>query len=157
MHSVSANRLPPRPGQELATYAFALDAGPERCETTPMVLSSGMMLKRMGLSLVFLSLLAPAVSADVSISAIEWARPRNGQTIIQLPGLSPLVQQLLVSAENRLLVHYPGGEEGMLWAAEFRSWLVALGIDSARVELLPGTSSPDAMELSLARSPGWRP
>ena len=122
-----------------------------------MMLCSRIMQNWACFLLVSLSLLSPAASSDVSISSIEWARPRDGQAITQLPGLSDLVRQLLASGENRLLVHYPGGEEGMLWAEEFRSWLVALGIDSARIELLPGTSNPDAMELSLANSPGWRP
>ena len=102
-------------------------------------------------------LLAPAANSDVSISAMEWARPRDGQTITQLPGLSNLIRQLLASSKNRLLVHYPGGEEGMLWAEELRGWLVALGIDSSRIELLPGTSNPDAMVLSLTTSSGWQP
>ena len=121
------------------------------------MLSSRIMQNWVCFLLISLLLATPAASSDMSISAIEWARPRDGQAITQLPGLSDLVRQLLASGDNRLLVHYPGGEEGMLWAEEFRSWLVALGIDSTRIELLPGTSNPDAMELSLANSPGWRP
>ena len=45
----------------------------------------------------------------------------------------------------------------MLWAEELRSWLVALGVDSSRIEMQPGTASPDAIELSLGESPEWQP
>ena len=110
--------------------------------------------------LVLLVSLAPAVeavSAPVTISAIEWARPRHGEAITRLPGLAGVVRDLLDSPEKRLLIHYPGGEEGMLWAEELRSWLVALGIDSSRIEMLPGTASPDAIELNIGESPNWQP
>ncbi len=110
--------------------------------------------------LVLLISLAPvlqAASAAVTISAIEWARPRHGEAITRLPGLADMVRGLLESPDKRLFVHYPGGEEGMLWAEELRSWLVALGVDSSRIEMLPGTASPDAIELSLGESPEWQP
>ncbi len=111
-------------------------------------------------SAVLFLLLPPVVQAaspTVSISAIEWARPRHGEVITRLGGLAELVRGVLESPERRIFVHYPGGEEGMLWAEELGSWLVALGIDSTRIELLPGTRHPDAIELSLGGSSGWQP
>ena len=89
-------------------------------------------------SVVLFLLLSPVVqaaSATVTISAIEWARPRHGEVIVRLGGLAELVRGVLESPERRVFIHYPGGEEGMLWAEELRSWLVALGIDSSRIEL----------------------
>ncbi len=100
---------------------------------------------------------AQAASAPVTINAIEWARPRHGEAITHLPGLAALVRELLDSPRNRLFIHYPGGEEGMLWAEELRSWLVALGIDSSRIEMLPGTASPDQIALTLGELPDWQP
>lgn len=100
--------------------------------------------------------IAQALSAPVTISAIEWARPRQGDAITRLPGLADMVRGLLDSPEKRLRVHYPGGEEGVLWAEELRSWLIALGVDSSRIEMLPGTASPDAIELNLGESPDWQ-
>ena len=110
--------------------------------------------------IILFLLLAPVAQAanpTVTISAIEWARPRHGEVITRLPGLPAVVRGLLESPERRIFIHYPGGEEGMLWAEELRSWLVALGIDSSRIELLPGTQNPDAIELSLGGSSGWQP
>ena len=107
--------------------------------------------------LLSLSPLVQTLAAPITISAIEWARPRHGEAITRLQGLADMVRGLLESPDKRLFVHYPGGEEGMLWAEELRSWLVALGVDSSRIEMLPGTASPDAIELSLGESPEWQP
>ncbi len=115
------------------------------------------MLKWPVVLFLLLAPVAQAANPTVTISAIEWARPRHGEVITRLPGLADVVQGLLESPEGRIFVHYPGGEEGMLWAEELRSWLVALGIDSSRIELLPGTQNPDAIELSLGESSGWQP
>ena len=107
--------------------------------------------------LISLSPVVQAANIPVTISAIEWARPRHGEAITRLPGLADIVHRLLESPEKRLFIHYPGGEEGMLWAEELRSWLVALGVDSSRIEMLPGTASPDAIELNIDESPDWQP
>ncbi len=116
-----------------------------------------MMLRWLPLLLIALLPAWQALGAPVTISASEWARPRHGEVITRLPGLSELMQGLLASPRNRLYIHYPGGEEGVLWAEELRSWLVALGIDSSRIEMLPGTADPEMIELTLGESPDWQP
>ena len=48
-----------------------------------------------------------------------------------------------------LLIRYPGGEDGLLWAHELRSWLVALGIPLQDQELVAGSHQGDRIELEL--------
>ncbi len=108
------------------------------------------------LLLLMLALNVPAAETVVITSA-EWARPRSGATLARMPGLVEVASGLLVARDGRILVRYPGGEEGVLWAEELRGWLVALGIASTQIELVPGTSRPDIIELELKTTPGWDP
>jgi hypothetical protein len=47
------------------------------------------------------------------------------------------------------VIRYPGGEEGLLWAHELRSWLTALGIPGEDQELVAGSHQADRIELEL--------
>ena len=89
------------------------------------------------------------------VTSSEWARPRNGEGITRLPGLQQVMQELLRWRDGRIVVRYPGGEEGILWAEELRSWLVALGIASSQIDLVPGAKRADTIELSPIRSSRW--
>jgi hypothetical protein len=85
------------------------------------------------------------------ISAEEWTRPRHGEWLVQHPALGGAVLQLQQEPQSRLQLRYPGGDEGVLWAEELHSWLVALGIASSRIELVPGGSRADVIQLTLVR------
>ena len=93
---------------------------------------------------------APAsASPGVTLSAEQWARPRSGAAIVQLPGLAALVEAMERDGTSRLVIRFSGGDEGTLWAEELRSWLVALGWPAARIELEAGWPQPDALRLEL--------
>ncbi len=89
----------------------------------------------------------------VEITTEQWARPRSGPAIARLPDLAPLVEAFDREPANRVIVRYAGGDEGSLWAEELRSWLVALGIPSARIELEPSLPQADKLLLELRRQP----
>lgn len=93
----------------------------------------------------------PAASA-VTVTAEQWARPRRGDAIAQFPELSRLVEELDLHADSRIVLRHPGGDEGLLWAEELRSWLVALGVPSARIELAAAPAGADRIALELRRS-----
>jgi len=107
-------------------------------------------------TLAFLSLLliSPRMLAETAqwvLSADAWARPRDGQSVARM---SPLPEVMSSWSENdgrRLLIRYPGGEEGLLWAHELRSWLVALGVPLDDQELVAGSPQADRIELELTR------
>ncbi len=88
-------------------------------------------------------------AASLAVTAEQWARPRSGSGIAQLPGLAALVEAVERDAANRLVIRFAGGDEGSLWAEELRSWLVALGLPSARIALESGLPQPDKLQLEL--------
>jgi hypothetical protein len=91
----------------------------------------------------------PAAETMWALSADEWARPRDGQAVSHMQPLSEVVQRLSHNSGQRLLIRYPGGEEGLLWAHELRSWLVALGVPLDHQELVAGSHQADRIELEL--------
>jgi hypothetical protein len=91
----------------------------------------------------------PAAAAVWSLSADDWARPRSGLSVSTMSPLPEVVVQWSARPQQLLLIRYPGGEEGLLWAHELRSWLVALGIPLAVQELAPGSGGRDRIELEL--------
>lgn len=102
--------------------------------------------------LLYLTLFATCANAfagPATLSAGEWARPRSGEALVAWPALSAVVQEYLASADGTLRIRYPGGDEGSLWAREVRAWLVALGIASDRIELMPGSADADRIELDV--------
>lgn len=86
---------------------------------------------------------------ETLLSADEWARPRSAERILELAPVRDIVTTLLASDEDVLVVAYPGGEAGALWATELRDWLVALGLSRERIELRSGALRDDLMVLRL--------
>jgi len=104
------------------------------------------------LSAVLLVVAASVVSAADGVwllGADDWARPREGVSMVRMPPLAEVVEAWGQRPGQRLIVRYPGGEEGLLWANELRSWLVALGMPSTYLELVAGSRQPDRIELEL--------
>ena len=83
------------------------------------------------------------------LSAEQWARPRDGISVSRMTPLPDVVAGWSSKAGQRLLIRYPGGEDGLLWAHELRSWLVALGIPLQDQELVAGSHQGDRIELEL--------
>ena len=114
------------------------------------------MLGRMirGLPLLIILASAPVASADSVqiITADDWARPRSGESLVQMPALKSTVREYLDEGGDRgrrILIRHPRGEEGVLWAEELRGWLVALGIPSDDIAVTPASTRVDAIELAV--------
>ncbi|MDH5784805.1 MAG: hypothetical protein OEZ16_04255 [Chromatiales bacterium] len=98
--------------------------------------------------LVVISL--PAHAAQVwTLEATDWARPRHGEWLVAHPPLLEAVQSLQQQPHSTLRLRYPGGDEGQLWVGELQAWLVALGLESERIEVLPGGSSVGTIQLEV--------
>ncbi|WP_125180465.1 hypothetical protein [Thiohalobacter thiocyanaticus] len=108
--------------------------------------------------ITFLFLILPfaAVSAAPMyvMSAEVWMRPRQGADLLADERLRELVLGLDEQSGSRLLIHYPGGEAGGMWAHELRSWLIALGVPGARIELAPGGVREAALGVELLTGRG---
>jgi len=104
-------------------------------------------------STLMLCLQAASVKAQEQevyvLKTSEWNVPRTTDSILAMPALKKTVQAFSKHPGAIIQVHYPGGDEGTLWATELRSWLVALGIASRHIELLPGSHDPDQLELQV--------
>ena len=117
------------------------------------------MLGRMirGLPLLIMLVFSPVSSAESVqiITADDWARPRSGESLVQMPALKRTVRDYLSQSDERgrrILIRHPRGEEGVLWAEELRSWLVALGIPSADIAVAAKSSRIDAVELAVLKA-----
>ena len=105
--------------------------------------------------LSFLLLIAPPLSAEPvwTLHASDWARPRHGEWLVGHEPLQEAVNALQHSPQSRLQLRYPGGDEGVLWVEELQAWLVALGLESTRIEVLPGSGDEAAIQIEVVATP----
>ena len=83
------------------------------------------------------------------LHANEWSVPKQAKTILLMPAINKSMKKLNKSINSTLNVKYPGGDEGTLWANELRSWLIALGLSSKRIDLIPGSAISTTIELEV--------
>jgi hypothetical protein len=103
---------------------------------------------------VSLLIFSGALSADShpwQLSADTWAQPRDGRAVTQMLPLPDVVASWSEDPGQRLIIRYPGGEDGQLWAYELRSWLVSLGVPLANQELVAGSEQTGQIEIELSR------
>jgi hypothetical protein len=82
------------------------------------------------------------------LTAEMWARPRSGRAVLAMPPVRDAVRSLIKTPGSHLLIRYPGGDEGSIWAEELQGWLISLGIEPTLIEMRPG-STPEQIELQL--------
>jgi hypothetical protein len=101
--------------------------------------------------LLLLLLVSSPLCAETvwTLDAADWARPRHGDWLASHPPLVAAIEKLQQSPQSVLQLRYPGGDEGALWVGELQAWLVALGLESERIETLPGSSAGDAIQLEV--------
>lgn len=119
-----------------------------------------MQLSRRAASLILIALIPSVLTvlpittqakppAVFILKASDWNVPRTTATILGMPALQQTIQAYNQQPDSVIQIHYPGGDEGTLWATELRSWLVALGVASRHVELLPGSRKDGQLELQV--------
>ncbi len=79
----------------------------------------------------------------------QWARPRDGAALLLNPALGGVVQAWMATDSSLIVIAYPGGDEGEVWASELRDWLVALGVSSQSLRLQAGHARDDVLILTL--------
>jgi hypothetical protein len=85
------------------------------------------------------------------LSADTWAQPRDGWTVSRMQPLPDVVASWSEDPRQRLIIRYPGGEDGQLWAYELRSWLVSLGVPMESQEIVAGSEQTGRIEIELSR------
>lgn len=92
----------------------------------------------------------PEASPDrILLTREQWTGPRSGAYVTQLERLNSLVRRFNARAGSGIVIRYAQGNEGGLWATELRAWLVALGIPSARIELVSVAQAEDALTIEI--------
>jgi hypothetical protein len=104
-----------------------------------------------GMLLVKPSATVYAGEKNYILTAQQWNIPRTASSILGMPVLQNVMQEFQASNNNQLLIKYPGGDEGTLWAYELRGWLISLGVASEHIELIPGSASTDQLEISVTK------
>ncbi len=100
---------------------------------------------------VVLIFMSATFAADIELlHANEWSVPKQATTLLAMPALNKSMRKLENDLSRSLKIKYPGGDEGTLWANELRSWLVALGLSSRRIELIPGSAISTIIELEVS-------
>lgn len=105
---------------------------------------------KISLAVIFMFLVPTVHAADtVLLHAAEWAAPKQATTILSMPSIHKVMQKIQNTNNSILKIRYPGGDEGTLWANELRGWLVALGLSSKRIELIPGGTISATIEFEV--------
>ena len=77
-----------------------------------------------------------ASSQDWDMPSELWEMPRSGAAVRAQAPLRQCVQAYLAEPGSRILLHHAGNEESLLRAEELRAWLVALAVETTRIELV---------------------
>lgn len=84
-----------------------------------------------------------------SLTAEEWLRPQDAERVLRSDALSAAVHAWDAHPGSAVTIRYPGGDEGLLWAAQLKDWLVALGVPSAAIQTAPGNDRADALSITV--------
>ncbi|VAW94704.1 hypothetical protein MNBD_GAMMA21-3032 [hydrothermal vent metagenome] len=87
------------------------------------------------------------------LTSQQWNIPREASSIIEMSAIRAAMHDLQSNKKGKMLIKYPGGDVGTLWAHELRSWLISLGLSEKFIELVPGSSNPNQIELVVIKPP----
>ena len=88
-------------------------------------------------------------SGDVRITAEQWSRVSSPAEFKAIEGLGALIAVINQQPATDLTIHYRGGESGLLWARQFRNRLVALGIETGRIQMIQGVGKNYILEITV--------
>ena len=83
------------------------------------------------------------------LTRAEWSVPKTAEAVLAMSALQQVMGQLQTSERRLLKIYFPGGDEGSLWAIELRGWLVSLGLESDRIQLIAGSQYSDRLQLQI--------
>ncbi len=90
-----------------------------------------------------------ATEITYHLTTEQWAIPRSVNSILTIDAISFAMESMRLDSNSTLIIHYPGGDEGSLWATELRSWLISLGLSTSRINLIPGSSDIKQIDLEI--------
>jgi len=98
-------------------------------------------MRSVSMSLALLLVASAAAGEPRLLPAEEWLMPRSGDRLVEWEPLAAVVREWdAAEVPSRIVIEYPGGEQGSLWVAELEDWLVTLGVPQAAISTRPGGS-----------------
>ena len=88
---------------------------------------------------------------SVVVPAELWLAPRSGQVIRNNAQISKALDSYFQLAQARVRLHHHKRDESSAQAEELRGWLIALGIEASRIELVED-SPTDQLTLDIKDS-----
>ncbi len=79
--------------------------------------------------------LLPVTASAAEIAPELWDRPRSAQAVLAQPVVRKAVADYQARAAARIVIIHGSRQEAQAQAEELRAWLVALSVDSARLQL----------------------
>lgn len=74
-------------------------------------------------------------AAAAELAPELWDRPRSAQAVMAQPAVRQAVAALQSRSDARLVIVHGGRAEAQQQAEELRAWLVALAVESLRLQL----------------------
>jgi len=102
--------------------------------------------------MLILLLLPGSVAAEFwqqNLNRTDWERQLAARNLTGLNVVQGLMQRFEERDGMQITIRYPGGDAGSHWAADFRDWMVSLGIPSRFMVLEPGSGGLDILHISL--------
>jgi len=103
------------------------------------------------LALGSISSVSAALNIENILLAEQWEVSRSGEALVNVPVINKIIKQWSLKPDQKIELHYPGGEEGELWVGELRDWLVSLGIPSSNISTVPGSGVEDVIRLHVVK------
>lgn len=92
-----------------------------------------------------------AIAQTFEVPAELWLAPRSGQAVRDNALLSKAFEAYFQFAQPRVRLHHHKRDESSAHAEELRGWLIALGIEAGRIELVED-SPTDQLTLDITDS-----
>ncbi len=83
--------------------------------------------------LIAVAILPPVQAAEISPEL--WDRPRSAQAVMAQQAVQQAVAAYQGSATAQMVIIHGARQEAQLQAEELRAWLVALAVESSRLQL----------------------
>lgn len=93
-------------------------------------------LQRGLLTLMVLVWAVPSSAQTFSVPNEFWLTPRSGQVVRTEPSLQQAFAAYIQSDRTHLRLHHQKRDESIAQAEELRSWLLVLGIEAGRIEMV---------------------
>jgi hypothetical protein len=112
------------------------------CLSKPMAVAIGVLLLASGAGV-------HAAVWESTISRDAWVTHASERRLLDLDPIREILARFEESEQVRITIHYPGGDAGSRWAVQFRDRLVAYGVPSTFMEMVPGSGGLDILRVSL--------